>query len=299
MSETKKEVKLSPLREKLFEIIFEADTTAGKRFDVILMVLIVASVLVVIVETVQGWSPQMELLFLVLEWIFTIVFTIEYILRLYVVLKPIKYATSFFGIIDLASILPTYFTLLGVGAGSLMVIRIFRLLRVFRIFRLAAFLKESRFIMDSLKASRQKIAVFLTFVLLMVITVGSIMYVVEGSYEGIEGVTEESKFTSIPTSIYWAIVTLTTVGYGDIAPQTPLGQFLSSILMIMGYAVIAVPTGIVSAEMAGNGKKKKKKKEVVKLNTQVCQSCGEEEHADDSFFCRICGQNLHREGDEF
>lgn len=291
MSE-EKEVKLSPLREKIFEIIFEADTAKGKLFDVILMVLIIASVLVVIIETVEGWSPQMIQLFHVLEWIFTIAFTIEYVLRLYVVLKPIKYATSFFGIIDLASIIPTYLTLFGFGAGSLMVIRILRLLRVFRIFKLAAFLRESRFIVDSLKASRQKIAVFLTFVLLMVITVGSIMYVVEGSYE-------DTKFTSIPTSVYWAIVTLTTVGYGDIAPLTPLGQFLSSILMIMGYAVIAVPTGIVSAEMAGNGKKKKKKKEIVKLNTQVCQSCGEEEHADDSFFCRVCGQSLHREGDDF
>ncbi len=294
MSEEKNIKKLTPFRERLFEIIFEADTPKGKAFDVILMILIVASVLVVIIETVEGWSPAAIQVFHVLEWIFTIAFTIEYILRLYVVYKPIKYATSFFGLIDLFSILPTYLSFFLPVTAAFMSVRAFRLLRVFRIFKLANFLKESRFIVDSLKNSRQKIAVFLTFVILMVIIVGSIMYVVEGGYG------QNEQFSSIPTSIYWAIVTLTTVGYGDISPVTAMGQFLSSIVMIMGYAVIAVPTGIVSAEMAFNGKKKKgkkKDKEHIKLNTQVCQSCGEDEHSDDSFYCRICGTSLHKDNE--
>lgn len=293
MSEAHKE-KMSPIREKLFEIIFEADTRLGKLFDVALMGLIIASVIVVIIETISGWSPRSMAFFNVLEWIFTIAFTIEYVLRLYVVMKPMKYATSFFGIIDLASILPTYLSFFFPITAAFMSVRVLRLLRIFRIFKLAAFLKESRYIVDSLKASRQKIAVFLTFVLLMVIVVGSIMYVVEGGFG------KNPEFSDIPTSIYWAIVTLTTVGYGDIKPGTGLGQFLASMVMIMGYAVIAVPTGIVSAEMASNGKKKKgkkKHKDQIKTNTQVCQGCGEEEHADDAFFCRVCGTSLHRETD--
>lgn len=284
-------------REKLFEIIFEADTPWGKAFDVALLVFIIASVLVVIFETVAGWSPEMIRFFHIAEWVFTIFFTLEYILRLYVVLKPIKYATSFYGIIDLLAILPTYIGYFVPSVVALMSFRALRLLRVFRIFKLGKFLKESEVIVKALKDSRQKIAVFLSFVTLMVIIIGSLMYVIEG------GIADNPKFSSIPTSIYWAIVTLTTVGYGDIVPTTPIGQFISAIVMILGYAVIAVPTGIVSAEIVEGTKKKKKKNktklhEETWLNTQMCQSCGDDRHSDDAFYCKTCGHTLNLSDEE-
>lgn len=282
----KAKFKRNPTKEKIHEIIFEADTTAGKWFDIILMIMIVASVLAVMLESVEWIHEKYRYTFKVLEWFFTIFFTFEYILRLYSVYKPMKYATSFFGVIDLLAILPTYLEMiLSANTHFLIVIRALRLLRVFRIFKLANFLKESKYIADSLKASRQKIAVFLTFVLLMTIIIGSVMYLIEGG-------TENSKFSSIPTSIYWAIVTLTTVGYGDISPTTPVGQFLAAAVMIMGYAVIAVPTGIVSAEMI------KGDSEPIQLNTQSCAYCGAEDHQDDADFCRICGNELHPDLDK-
>ena len=266
-----------PLKEKLHEIIFEADKPEGKAFDIALLIAIVASVLVVILESVQEYHFKYGKLLYLLEWIFTIFFTIEYLLRLYSVYKPLKYATSFFGIIDLLAILPTYLSFVITGSQTLLVIRILRLLRVFRIFKLAHFLVEGEFIIRSLKASRTKIMVFLFFISLMVTIIGAVMYFVEGG-QGNE------SFSSIPRSIYWAIVTLTTVGYGDITPKTEIGQLLSALVMIMGYGVLAVPTGIVSAEMI------KVKKTV---NTQACRYCGKEGHDSDAAFCKYCGHELN------
>ena len=229
-------------------------------------------------ESVEHIDAKYHKLFYFLEWVFTIFFTIEYFLRLYCVYRPMKYATSFFGIIDLLAIIPTYISLFLTGTHYLLVIRALRLLRVFRIFKLANFLKEGKVISSALKASQAKITVFLVFILLMVTILGSIMYMVEGG--------QDSNFTSIPRSIYWAIVTLTTVGYGDIAPQTELGQFLASIVMIMGYAVIAVPTGIVSAEMVNANNAEP-------TNTQACRYCTTEGHDDDAIYCKNCGEILN------
>lgn len=282
MAKKNKEFKRNRYKEKLHEIIFEADTPTGKLFDEILIVAIVLSVLIVMLESVVHYETVFGELFYILEWIFTILFTIEYIFRLYVVYRPIKYATSFFGIIDLLSILPTYISVFVVGAQSLLVIRILRLLRVFRIFKLGHYLDSSQVIINALKASKAKITVFLSFILVMVTIIGSVMYLVEGGQN-------DSDFTSIPRSIYWAIVTLTTVGYGDITPVTEFGQFLSAIVMILGYSVIAVPTGIVSAEMV-NPKKK--------INTQACRFCGREGHDDDALHCKYCGELINDDGNQ-
>ncbi len=271
-------IEINPLKEKIHEIIFEADTPNGKLFDVVLMIVIIASVLVVLLETVPTLHDNYFTVFYVLEWVFTIIFTIEYILRLYCVYRPIKYATSFFGIIDLLSILPTYVSVFILGAQSLLVIRILRLMRVFRIFKLGHLLSEGDQLVNALRASRAKITVFLFFVLLMVTIIGSVMYLVEGGQEG-------SGFSSIPRGIYWAIVTLTTVGYGDITPTTDFGQFLSAIVMITGYAVLAVPTGIVSVELFKGGKKK--------ISTQACRYCGLEGHDADAIHCKYCGELIN------
>ena len=273
----------NPLKERIHEIIFEADTPHGKLFDVLLLVMIVASVLGVLLESVPEYRDKYFEVFHFLEWAFTIFFTIEYLLRIYCVYRPSKYVTSFFGVIDLLAILPTYLSLFLVGAQSLLIIRILRLLRVFRIFKLGHFLRESQQLVQALKASRAKITVFLLFVLLMVTIIGSVMYIVEGGTEG-------TGFTSIPRGIYWAVVTLTTVGYGDITPQTSFGQLLSAMVMIMGYAVIAVPTGIVSVELF--------KTDEDKLSTQSCRFCGEEGHTTDAVFCKYCGERLHAEEED-
>lgn len=278
-----KRANFSPAKEYIHEVIFEADTPAGKYFDIILMVFIVASVVVVMLESVSEINSNYREIFVFLEWAFTIFFTFEYLLRIYCVYQPKKYMTSFFGVVDLLAILPTYLSLFIVGTHYLAVIRALRLLRVFRIFKLANFLKESSTIMSALKASRPKITVFLVFIVLMVTIIGSFMYLVEGGNEG-------SSFTSIPKSIYWAVVTLTTVGYGDIAPQTELGQFMAAIVMILGYAVIAVPTGIVSAEMVSQTGAENK----TPVNSQSCQNCTIEGHSDDALFCRKCGESLQK-----
>lgn len=278
---------LSPLQERLHEIIFEADTPEGKLFDIVLIVAIILSVIIVLIESIP-WvhnNPTYHNPLYAIEWILTIFFTIEYLLRLYIVYSPRKYATSFFGIVDLLAILPTYLSIFVPNTSSLMVIRALRLLRVFRIFKLASFMKEGRTITKALKASRAKLTVFLVFVLLMVTIVGSVMYLVEGTKNA-------EQFSSIPESIYWAIVTLTTVGYGDISPVTPLGQFLAAIVMILGYAVIAVPTGIVSAEIV-NGDKQE-----ISTNTQACRSCSEEGHDDDAEYCKYCGFILNEPKEE-
>ena len=278
----KKLEEFSDFRERVHEIVFEADTPEGKFFDITLLVSIVLSVIIVMLETVPSLNIKYVNLFYILEWIFTIVFTIEYIFRLYCVHRPLRYATSFYGIIDLLSILPTYLSIIFAGTQSLLVIRALRLLRVFRIFKLGSFLSQSRVITDALKRSRAKIFVFLFAILLMVCVFGAVIYLVEGG--------SNPDFDSIPRSVYWAIVTLTTVGYGDISPETPLGQFLAAIIMILGYAVIAVPTGIVSGEIVTANFTEEDEKNI---STQSCSYCMKEGHAADALHCKYCGEKLH------
>ena len=267
------------LKSLLHEIIYEADTPEGKLFDVLLLFLILLSVFVVMLDSISVFNQNYRLLFDVIEWIITLLFSVEYALRIIVVKKPLKYITSFFGIIDLLSILPQYLSFFFVSSGSLAALRALRLLRVFRILKLTRFIGESNFLIRSLKASRAKIGVFLFTVFILSIIFGTIMYLIEG---------EENGFTSIPESVYWTIVTLTTVGYGDIAPGTTIGRFIASIIMIMGYGIIAVPTGIVSAEMA-------QKRRRPDTNTQSCSSCAESSHKDNAKFCHSCGNILNDE----
>jgi len=271
----------SPFREKMHEVIFEADTPNGKLFDIALLFFIVASIIVVMLESVPEYHDKYLPIFQVLEWVFTIFFTIEYGSRLYCTHRPMKYATSFYGVIDLLSILPTYLSLFLAGTQYLMVIRALRLLRVFRIFKLGSFLSQANVISSALKASREKIFVFLFSIIILVCLFGSLMYLIEGG--------SNEQFDSIPRSVYWAIVTLTTVGYGDISPQTTLGQFVASIIMILGYAVIAVPTGIVSNEMmkADNNVADED------ISTQACRYCMKEDHAVDALYCNNCGEQLN------
>lgn len=268
-------------RDRIHEIIFEADTPTGKRFDIALMILIVLSVIVVMLESSEEWEAKYSSLFFVLEWIFTIVFTIEYILRLTVTIRPMKYALSFYGIIDLIAILPSYLSFFLVGTQYFVIIRILRLLRVFRVFKLGQFLTEGDQLRRAMVASRNKITVFLFAVTLLVVLIGSVMYLIEGG--------QNDGFSSIPRAVYWAIVTLTTVGYGDITPQTDVGQFLSAIVMILGYAIIAVPTGIVTSEMFDQAATRRK------TNTQVCRYCTKEGHDDDATYCKYCGGRLNEE----
>ena len=264
-----------PWQTKIYEVIFEADTPSGKLFDVLLIIAILLSVTVVFLESIEELKNDYGKIFYALEWGFTILFTVEYLLRIISVNKPLRYIFSFYGVIDFLSIAPTYLSLIIVGSQYLLAIRILRLLRVFRVFKLTHLLTQSNILVGALKASRAKIAVFLFAVLTSVVVIGAIIYVVEGP---------ENGFTSIPVSMYWAIVTLTTVGYGDISPQTPLGQFIASIVMIMGYAIIAVPTGIVSVEIASVARKH--------ITTQVCPNCLAEGHDKDASHCKYCGSNL-------
>ncbi|MGD8782467.1 MAG: ion transporter [Ignavibacteria bacterium] len=265
--------KHNSIRHKLHTIIFEADTPTGKLFDVVLIVTILLSVLVVMLDSIAELKLQYGNLFFTLEWVFTILFSIEYLLRLYSVSKPIKYAASFYGVIDLLAVLPTYFSLILPGSQYLLVIRILRVLRIFRVLKFVQFVAEAQLLGKALRASRKKITVFLFTVFTLVIIFGSLMYLIEG---------EENGFKNILHSIYWAIVTLTTVGYGDISPQTPLGRTLASVIMILGYGIIAVPTGIVTAELA-----------VVKReSTQACPSCSREGHDEDAEYCKYCGEKL-------
>jgi voltage-gated potassium channel len=267
---------LSPWQKKIHEIIFEADTFAGKTFDVGLLVAIIVSIIVVMLESVPSLSLKYHNVFYVIEWIFTGFFTLEYIARIISIGKPTRYIFSFYGIIDLFSILPTYIGLFIVGSESLMVIRAVRLLRIFRILKLARFVKESKQLGDALKASRHRILVFLLAVLTLSTILGTVMYLVESP---------EAGFTSIPRSIYWAIITLTTVGYGDIAPITPLGQFIASIVMIMGYAILAVPTGIVTSELI-------KPHTNTEVSSRSCNNCSAEGHDSNAVYCKICGEKL-------
>ena len=260
----------------LHEVIFEADTPAGKAFDIALIIAILLSVFAVMMESVTSIRETYGYYLYIIEWIFTILFTIEYMLRLVCVGRPLRYAGSFFGIIDLLAVIPTYVSLFFPATHYLMVIRILRVLRAFRILKLAHHIGEARLLMDAMRASRTKITVFVFTVMTIVVIVGSIMYIVEG---------EENGFTSIPRGIYWAIVTLTTVGYGDISPQTNLGQAIASLVMIMGYAIIAVPTGIVTAEISQQTFKQK-------ISTQACRQCSLEGHDSDATHCKFCGAKL-------
>ena len=262
-------------RDQLFSIIFHADTKAGRMFDVILLISIVLSVLIVMLDSVMELHMRFTKYFFYCEWIFTLVFTGEYITRIVVSRKPMKYVRSFYGVIDLLSIVPTYLSLVLAGSHYLLVIRILRMLRIFRVLKLTRFLSASQVLQKSLQQSKYKIVVFLEVVITVVVIMGSLMYLLEGP---------ENGFNSIPKSIYWAIVTLTTVGYGDISPATPLGQFLASIVMIMGYAIIAVPTGIVTAEII---------KPSIRKNTQVCPECLHDSHEDDAVFCKKCGSKIN------
>lgn len=262
-------------RTVLYEVIFEADTPAGKAFDVLLIVSILVSVVAVMLDSIDLVRSQHGTLLYGIEWFFTILFTIEYALRLLSVGRPLKYAISFYGVVDLLAIIPTYISLLLPGTQYLLVIRILRILRIFRILKLAPYLGEAKLLSKALQASRRKISVFLITLLTLVVIFGSLMYVIEGG---------ENEFTSIPRSIYWAIVTMTTVGYGDISPQTILGQAIASIVMILGYSIIAVPTGIVSVEMSKTFSRK--------VSTQVCKECSAEGHDTDAKHCKFCGAAL-------
>ncbi len=264
------------LQHRLHEIIFEADTPEGKWFDVVLIVSIVASVLVVMLDSVAAFNLHYGSLLYGAEWCFTLLFSIEYLLRLACVKKPLKYATSFLGIVDLFSIVPTYASLFIPGSQYFIVIRVLRVLRVFRVFKLVQYMGEASILIRALKASRRKIIVFLMTILTLVVIFGSLMYVIEGAKNG---------FTSIPRSIYWAIVTMTTVGYGDISPRTGMGQFLASMIMILGYAIIAVPTGIVTSELSLASQKK--------VTTQACPECMAEGHDTDAVFCKSCSARLN------
>lgn len=263
------------LRHQLHEIIFEADTASGKWFDVVLIFSIIVSVVLVMLDSVGSIQAVYGQWLYVGEWIFTLLFTIEYLLRLYCVQRPLLYARSFFGVVDLLAILPTYLSVMLPGGQYFIIIRVLRLLRIFRVFKLVQFLSEARRLLDALHASFRKIAVFLCTVMTLVIIFGALMYVVEGAANG---------FTSIPRSIYWAIVTMTTVGYGDISPQTDLGQALAAIIMIIGYGIIAVPTGIVTVELS----------QVVHrgASTQACPGCGADGHDKDARYCKYCGEKL-------
>ncbi len=271
--------KILRLRLKLRRIIFEADTPAGRKFDITLLITILFSVLVVMLDSVPAVKASIGKPLKVIEWIVTVLFTLEYLLRVWTIGRPVKYITSFYGIVDLVSVLPTYLSLLITGSQYLIIIRVIRMLRIFRVLKLGRFLAASNVLVIAMKESRHKIIVFLEVILTIVVIVGAFMYLIEGP---------ESGFTSIPVSIYWAIVTITTVGYGDISPATPIGQMIASVIMIIGYAIIAVPTGIITMEMS-----KAQQSQKIKNDSKLfCWSCGESSHDPGAIYCRKCGVKL-------
>lgn len=271
----------SEWRRRLFIVIFGTDTRAGRKFDIVLLWAIVLSILVVMIESVADIRQQYGYWLRILEWVFTVIFTLEYIARIISIGKPWHYITSFYGIIDFLSVIPTYLSLFISGGQYLLIIRALRLLRIFRILKLSRYMGEGKLLSSALKASRHKITVFMWAVLTIVVIMGTLMYMIEGGKNG---------FTSIPKSIYWAIVTLTTVGYGDIAPQTVLGQMIASVIMILGYAIIAVPTGIVTAEIT--------QAKITNRFIKNCKQCGFDNHAPDAIFCKKCGTKLEKSEDE-
>lgn len=268
--------KKSSWKHRLHEIIYEADTPKGKLFDVILLIAILTSILFVMLESVESIDKKYHDFLQIGEWVITILFTIEYVLRTISIRKPFKYIFSFYGIIDLLSTIPKYLSLILIGSHNLAALRALRLLRIFRILKLARYIGASNRLLVALRTSKAKIAVFLFFVIILCVILGTVMYMIEG---------EENGFTSIPRSVYWAIVTLTTVGYGDIAPNTPLGQFIASIIMILGYGIIAIPTGIVTSEIVKSNEND--------TNTQSCPNCLNEEHKENAVFCYNCGHTLN------
>ena len=263
-------------RNRLHEIIYEADTKEGKLFDVVLLWLILLSIVLVMLESVVEYNAKYGHIFNALEWTITGLFVIEYILRIISVKRPFEYIFSFFGVIDFLSVIPKFLSVFFVGTQALVALRSLRLLRVFRILKLSRYLGESQKLTSSLRASRTRISVFLFAILIICIILGTVMYMLEGS---------ENGFTSIPRSVYWAIVTLTTVGYGDIAPQTTIGQLIASIIMILGYAIIAIPTGIITSEM-------NKENETEHISTQSCTHCSAEYHRHNAVYCYRCGNRL-------
>lgn len=263
------------LKEKLFIIIFEADTRAGQLFDKTLIFLILLSLVVVVVDSIESFSSEFHFSLTVLEWIFTLIFSLEYIARVYCAKNRMQYIKSFYGIIDLVAILPTYLAMLFPELHALIDVRVLRLIRIFRIFKLTEYVTEYVHLGAALAASRRKIFVFLSGVLMIVMVLGTLMYVVEGPANG---------FTSIPTSIYWAISTMTTVGFGDITPKTDFGRFITSIMMLMGWGTLAVPTGIVTAELASS--------RTEQITTRTCKECMSEGHGATDQYCRHCGAKL-------
>ena len=265
-------------KKKLYRIIFESDTPLGKRFDEVLIACILLSVIVVMCDSVDTIRSSYGHLLYCLEWLFTILFTVEYVLRIMCSDKRIHYTRSFFGIVDLLAILPTYLSVIIPGSQYFLVIRILRVLRIFRVLKFVQFISEARLLVQSLRASARKIIVFLFTVVTLAVVFGSLIYLIEGPQNG---------FTSIPRSIYWTIVTLTTVGYGDISPKTNIGQMFASLIMILGYSVIAVPTGIVTVEMSQAFGKKRTRK--------VCPECMERGHERDAEYCKYCGTKLSKD----
>jgi voltage-gated potassium channel len=263
------------LRERVHTVIFEADTPAGKAFDIVSMICILASVAAVVLESMEPIRKIYGDWLRTAEWTFTAIFSADYVARLLVVRRPLTYARSFFGVVDLMSVLPSFLSLLVPGAQSLLVIRALRLLRVFRVLKLAHFLDQANVLTVALRSSRPKILVFLGTIMIVTLIMGSAMYVIEGAASG---------FTNIPRGVYWAIVTLTTVGYGDLYPQTDLGRLLASVVMVMGYAIIAVPTGIVTAELGAAMRKP--------ISTQACPTCVAQGHDIDARHCKYCGSKL-------
>lgn len=264
-------------RFELHEVIYESNTPAGKAFDVALLIAIFTSIMVVMLDSVQHIHAQYGGLFKTVEWVFTALFTLEYILRLICIRQPIKYVFSLLGVIDLIALIPSYLSIFFFGAQSLLVFRALRLLRVFRIFKLGQFLTEINFLKVAIRGSIRKISIFLLTVFMLAVILGSIMYLVEE---------RENGFSNIPESIYWAIVTITTVGYGDISPVTPLGKVVASLVMLIGYAIIAVPTGIITHDLAIASRQKKELLE-------SCPNCSKEGHDLDADFCKYCGSSLH------
>ena len=264
------------LKDKLYKIVFGSETEAGKKFDIILIIAIILSILIVMCDSLFRGHPWVLASFVVLEYVLTIFFTIEYIVRLYCSPKPRAYALSFFGIIDLVSILPMYLGFFLHGARYMLLLRSFRLIRVFRIFKLFAFLEEGHLLLNSIRNSLNKMVIFFLFVVIVVICLGTVMFIVENGVEG-------SQYTDIPTSIYWAVVTMTTVGYGDITPVTSVGRFFSTLVMLLGYTTMAVPPAIVTSEMVKNTKKQIRR---------VCPNCGRIGHDKDALYCKYCGSAL-------
>ena len=267
------------IRERLWRIIFLSDTSAGRRFDVVLLWFIAASVLAIMLESVDSIGGPHHLELKMAEWAFTAIFTIEYLVRIWIARRPLRYIFSFFGLVDLLSILPTYLAIFMSGPESFAVIRILRILRMFRVLKMVRHMGEARILLNALRSSRPKITVFVFGVLSLVIIVGTILYLIEGP--------KNDGFSNIPKSIYWAIVTITTVGYGDISPQTPLGQGIAAVMMLIGYAILAVPTGIVGLEVWREAH----------VGERECQGCGLGGHLVSASFCRECGEKLPEEGE--